>query len=1452
MAADNDVLNHFAPWTRQWFDATFSQPTEVQKLGWPSIASGDHTLLFAPTGNGKTLAAFLWCIDQLYSQGPSDAGTRVLYISPLKALAQDIKKNLTRPLHGIGKLVESQTNTSFRPRLSIRTGDTPANERRKQLRNPADILITTPESLFLLLGSSAREHLRAVQTIIVDEIHALAANKRGAHLNISLERLCYQAIQRPQRIGLSATQRPLSRMAHFLGGNRTVKIVEAQATSRLHIEVDMPVAEMDKPISTESSIWPAVYNRLLSLVQQHQTTIVFVNNRRLAEVIAQELNDLAREPLLRAHHGSVSKQQRQEMEEMLKRGQLRGIVATSSLELGIDMGSVDFVIQVESPGSIATGLQRIGRAGHSVGTTSRGIIFPKFHGDLLEAAAVAQGMQNNAMEAVRIPQNPLDVLAQQLVAMCATQTWTFEDLFSVVTQSYCYRNLAREEFAQTLDMLSGRYPSDEFAELRPRLLWDRKNNQLRARAGASLLTSLNAGTIPDRGLYRVILGENGPRIGELDEEMVHESRPGETFILGASSWRIEEITHDQVIVSPAAGEPGKMPFWRGDNPGRPVELGRAIGKILRQFEDSSEAPTVLWRKTDSPLTDQAAHHLIEYICGQKQATGTLPTDRAITVEQFRDELGDWRVCILTPLGRRVHTPWALAIESVLLEQSTSNALPQVIASDDGIIVRLADADNIPDISLFLIHPTAAESHITKQLSSSPLFAARFREAAARALLLPRRRARARTPLWSQRLRTQNLLAVAKRYPTFPIILEAYRECFQDVFDIPTWVDVLRKIHNKTIRVDIVQTKRPSPFARSLVFAYAAAFLYDGDAPVAERHAQALTLDQTMLDRLLGKPPLRTLLQAETIQEFCRQQIPSDRSLRHADELHDLLQRVGDLTEHEIYDACREDPRPWLQMLQREQRILPTQLAGELRYIAVEDAARYRDALQASVPLDLPEVFLESQHPNPLESILARWSRCHGPFTTQQIAARWKLREDLVEVNLANLHQKGQLQHGEFQPGGNELDWCHPDVLQKLKQTTLQQLRAQIAPVQGRVLAQFLLHWHGVHPKTRQGIAGVRDALSQLEALPIPLSQLETAILPARVRDFHPRMLDELGLSGEFVWVGHGAIGRSDGRIAWYKRANIDLFLPLDTQTTEPSNPVEKAILGHLRNRGACFLSDLQQLSPSFTTKELFSALWRLSWSGWITNDNIGSLRAVGRNPRSKNKRLVTKSLFAGMGGRWSAVESLPHMQLPTTERRLEHVQLLLRRHGILSREAIQYEHLPGGFSACYPLLTALEQAGKVRRGYFVHNLSSSQFALASAIEHLRAQHHAQSTVALATLDPANPYGTLVPWPPTTLPAARAQRRAGVGVVLVDGVAALFVEAGGKLYTFAKLSTTVLTRAMQEGLPQLAQISPHRKLQIRTIDSQPARPHPLAPLLRTSGFRDEYRDLVLESPLPFSV
>ena len=1506
----NSPLEGFSERTRRWFENSFEAPTPAQAAGWPKIASGAHTLICAPTGSGKTLSAFLWGIDTL-ARRPEELGTgvKVVYVSPLKALSYDVERNLRAPLKGTGAQVS----------VGLRTGDTPQRERQAMRRTPPDILITTPESLYLMVTSQAREILTGVEGVIVDEIHAVAQSKRGAHLALTLERVSKlvtdEGGSEPQRIGLSATQRPLERIAEFLvGAGRECEIVDAGVRKELDLEIVVPVEDMTEPgvgtapssdgqlmpdaspdridpgpiessldpATNPRSIWPAIYPELLRLVREHTSTIIFVNNRRGAERLAKRLNELhnegevevelpatevagnerpadhpdgsgreAEQPsgsgsfeeIARAHHGSLAHEERTIVEELLKSGKLPCLVATSSLELGIDMGAVDLVIQVESPKSVSRGLQRVGRAGHQLGEVSKGRIFPKFRADLLECAVVASRMREGLIEETVIPRNPLDVLAQHIVSMVADAEWTVDDVHRLVTVSEPFKELSREQLENVLDMLDGRYPSEKFAELRPRLVWDRTAGTLRGRKGARQLAVTNAGTIPDRGLYGVHLPD-GRRVGELDEEMVYEARPGQTFLLGATTWRIEDITRDRVIVTPAPGVPGAVPFWRGDGVGRPPELGRAIGAFSR--EAVSADPEQLAKQYD--LDRRAAENLIAYLREQQNATRVVPSDETIVVERFRDEIGDWRLCVLSPFGGRVHAAWGLAVAARIRDDLDLEA--DAIWSDDGIIVHLPDADEPPPADLVLLEPEEVEDMVVRELGGSALFGARFRENAARSLLIPRAYPGKRTPLWQQRLKSQSLLEVAKDFPRFPVILETYRECLRDVLDLPALVEILGDLRSRRITLVEVETQSASPFASSLLFDYVATYMYEGDTPNAERRAAALALDRDLLSELLGADELRELIDAEALEEVERSLglMHPDALAKDRDALQQVLRRLGDLTTEEVELRAAEgySAESMLSKLERERRAAKVRVAGEERWIAAEDAGLYRDALGVPPPAGLPDSFLDEVG-DAMLALVRRYARTHGPFPTAQISGRYGI--DLTPA-LKELERSGELVRGELLPGGTEREWCDADVLRRLRRASVAALRHEVEAVDPAELARFLPAWQNVdaHRPAGAGVDRLREALVPLQGVALTPEVWERDVLPRRLGAYSPTWLDQLTTSGELVWIGAGPLART-GRAALYFREDVRLAgpPPSNAKLDRPEGDVHDAIRERLAASPSFWVDLVAELG--FDAEELNAAVWDLAWAGEVTNDAFAPLRArrltAVPQQRRHARRFAARRGAAGQAvqGRWSLTETLFRDAPPAGPRMRAQAELMLERYGIVTRETVLAEGVPGGFSSLYGELSNLEMLGTARRGYFVEGLGGAQFALAGAVERLRGLPRAEDAyLLLAATDPAQPYGAALPWP-RRAEGRRPARTPGAFVLLLDGNPILYVERGGKgIVRLVELEGEALAEAVAE-VADAARQGLIPKLGIERLDGDPVIGSGYEETLIAAGFSRQPRRLV---------
>ena len=1462
-----DPLARFAPATRDWFTGTFAAPTAAQSQAWTAIADGEHTLVIAPTGSGKTLAAFLWAIDQ--AREVPTPGTRVLYISPLKALAIDVERNLRTPLAGISRIAERDGANAPTITVGVRSGDTTPAQRRELVRTPPHILITTPESLFLMLTSAARETLTDVQTVIIDEVHAVAGTKRGAHLALSLERLDALLTKPAQRIGLSATVRPPEEVARFLTGGRPAVIVAPPAAKTFDLAVQVPVPDMAN--LENNTIWPDVEARIVDLIDAHTSTIVFANSRRVAERLTARINEIhaqrngvelptapaqmlagnqiqgAETLLARAHHGSVSKEERAAVENELKSGRLKAVVATSSLELGIDMGAVDLVIQVEAPPSVASGLQRVGRAGHQVGEISRGVLLPKHRTDLIGCAVSVQRMIAGAIETMAVPANPLDILAQHTVAACSSGPLLVEEWFDTVRRSAPFATLPRSAFEATLDLLSGKYPSTDFAELRPRLVYDRDTATLTARPGAQRLAVTSGGAIPDRGMFAVYLvGEKPSRVGELDEEMVYESRPGDVIALGATSWRITEITHDRVLVVPAPGVPARLPFWRGDAVGRPAELGEAIGRFTGELA-ALDRPAFEKRCAEVGFDAFAVDNLLRLLSDQRDATTVVPSDTTLVVERFRDELGDWRVILHSPYGLRVHGPLALAVARRLSQRYGIDEKPT--ASDDGIVVRLPDTgEEPPGAEIFVFDPAEIEPLITAEVGGSALFASRFRECAARALLLPRRQPGKRAPLWLQRQRAAQLLDVARKYPDFPIVLETVRECLQDVYDVPMLTELMSRIAQRRVRLIDVETPTPSPFAASMLFGYVGAFMYEGDSPLAERRAAALSLDTALLAELLGRVELRDLLDPDVVVTTDQQlqHLAVDRRARDAEAVADLLRLLGPLTEDEISArATTPDVGGWLAELRATKRALTVSYAEKTWWVAVEDIGRLRDAVGVAVPVGVPADFTESVA-DPLGELLGRFARTRAPFTTGQAASRFGLGLRVAADALGRLAHDSRLVRGEFTDtaDGTGEQWCDAEVLRILRRRSLAALRAQVEPVSTAAYARFLPAWQQIGSSAGLGgIDGLAAVIEQLAGVPVPASAVEPLIFGPRIRGYQPAMLDELLATGEIVWSGAGSISGSDGWVVFHTADTAPLTLAAPTELD--LSDAHLAILDVLgrpgESRGAFFF---RQFAESGRDDTFTPALWDLVWGGWLSGDTFAPVRALltgGRKPGTRRSAAAahrhrraprlsrysvahaqTRQVDSTVAGRWSA---LPAHEPASTLRAHFTAELLMNRYGVLTKAAVANEKVPGGFAMLYKVLTTLEEAGRCQRGYFVESLGGAQFAVAATVDRLRgyadpvdADHRAYDAVVLAAADPANPYGAALGWP-VSAGGHRPGRKAGALVALVDGELVWFSERGGRsLLNFSPDRDA--QRAAADALAELVRSGRLSGLLVERLDGMP--------------------------------
>jgi ATP-dependent Lhr-like helicase len=1422
----DEPLASFHPAVSGWFRDQFGAPSPPQALGWPSISAGKHTLILAPTGSGKTLAAFLWCLNHIIVE-PGE-GVQVLYVSPLKALNYDVEKNLDLPLSGIAAKAAELGLEIPDIRKAVRTGDTSSSDRGSMLRRPPQVLITTPESLYLLLTSQrARRMLAGVRYLIVDEIHAVAGTKRGVHLAVSIERLEHLVMSQESgasqgengargarlpassfvRIGLSATQRPLSEIASFLGGaGREVNIVDAGQRKELDLSVVSPVETFkDLP---DHSAWNGVYQRLLEYIRRGvdgrpppKTTLVFVNNRGVAERVTANLNELAGEEIARTHHGSLSKERRLEAEEALKRGQVPAIVATSSLELGIDMGSIDLVVQIGSPKAVSRGLQRIGRAGHRLDEVAVGRVLPVFRSDVLEATVTAREMRQARVEETRVPRNCLDVLAQQVCAMSAEGEWSGAGMFDVVRRAYPYQELTRAAFDSVLEMLSGRYPSHEFGELRPRIAWDRQNDKIRARDGSRMLAIINGGTIPDRGYYGVYLADSMLKLGELDEEMVFESRVGQTFTLGNANWRIEAIGHDRVLVTPAPPGPAQLPFWHGEGPGRPFELGQTVGEVLAEAESRlADAPRALpaWLEAEFGIDKPSAANLAEFLAEQRDALGALPNRKRIIIERFEDELGEPRVVVHSPFGERVNGALAFAL-SARIRESTGMTVEQLY-TDDGIVFRFPAEAKPPAGLLRQVSSANVDDLVVQEIGGSAMFGTVFRQNAARALLLPRQSPNRRTPLWLQRIKAADLLQVARKYESFPIVIETYRECLQEVLDVVHLRQVLEEIEAGQIEVLQVETPFASPFAAEMLFGFVMAFMYGTDAPRAERKSNLLSINRDLLAEVLDAQAMRELLEPAAIVQLegrLQRTLPGWKA-ESSDELMEIFLRLVDLSEAEVAERYEGEASAALAELLRSGQVVPAPSAErrpstaeppepgvEERFVAAEYASWFRAAREPSTQLTEPR-----------SRLVRTYAANHGPFAAVALERRYGF--DPLPA-LKALQQQRVVARGAFTPGGSGEEWCLVENLRQLHRQSLAILREQIEPREPAQFAAFLADWQGVSLQPqRSGVAPLRKVMEQLQGVALPMEVWEPDILHRRLAGYQPSWLDQLCASGELVWLGSTSPGGGKGKIAFYFRDEMELLLPSEGPPRSLS-PNALRVREWLRSRGASFMQDIAQ-GTQLGLPHVYDALWELVWAGEATNDTFDPVRSPRRPRRSEQEaeagsrevgRPIPGSRFPAAGfRRWSYRRDFRRPGLPASQGRWSlftpggaasaeeqaeaYARQLLARYGVVAREMAFAEDGPAPWAAVYRVLKRLEALGQVRRGYFVKGLSGAQFALPDAIERLR-QARTEGLLLLNATDPANPYGALLPLDPDR----RVTRLATNYVAFEGGRPALAIEGLGR-------------------------------------------------------------------------
>lgn len=1471
------VLRSFHPAVREWFEKTYGEPTPPQAEGWPAIAAGRNVLILAPTGSGKTLAAFLQCLNWLYQRAEAGedidglSGVQVLYISPLKALNNDIYRNLELPLSGIKGAAAELGLTVPRLSAAVRTGDTPPDGRRAMMKKPPHILITTPESLFLMLSSAARRILRTVRFVIVDEIHALFPAKRGAHLSLCLEYLETLTVRPFQRIGLSATQRPLGEVAAFLGGaGRPVEIIDTGQRKSLDLRIELPVPDLR--VLPEKTIWPEIYQRLLELVEQHRSTLVFVNNRHVAERVTANLNDLAGRDIARVHHGSVSREVRLEVEAMLKAGDLKCLVATSSLELGIDVGAIDLVVQVESPHEVARGLQRVGRAGHVVGLPSKGRIVPKTRADLLEAAVIAREMAGARIESMHAPKNCLDVLAQVIVGMAVEREWETSELFDVVRRAHGYAQLGREEFERVLAMLSGQIAGEEeFLEMRPRLYWDRLNGRVSASDTGKRLVYTSGGTIPDRGTYGVYLAGSPVRLGELDEEFVFERRVGDRFVLGTNCWRVEEIRQDRVIVRPADGAP-TVPFWRGEGFGRRYELGLRVGAFLREMEQRLDEDDLAEHLQKECLLDaDAARNLIAYLRGQREAVGVLPTDRRLVIEEFQDELGEWRVVLHSVFGQRVNAALAMLLVADLRQKRGIQV--ESVRMDDAIVFQCPAAAEPPDLDPAALVEEDLDGKIAELVGPLTLFGLLFRQNAARALLLPRGAfGKKRTPLWLSRLKAADLLQVVQKHEAFPIVTETYREILGDIFDVQGLNALLLGIRTGAVQVFRCRRMEPSPFAQPALFGLVASYLYEPDLPKAERRLHALSLDRGALDRVLGRTEARQVLDGREIARALSE-IRHEEALGKEptpDEVHAILLRLGEI---DADDAVLADCENQLLRLAADGRAVlaawsPSEkdavATGISAWLPAENLEDYKVALGPRLgPLrcargaeddgeagsDCVAARAVKSPAQAVEAVIRRYAGSRGLFTAAEVRARYGFPETEVLAILRRQEAEGRVVAGVFRSDGSSEEWCDAAFLQKVRRRSLARARREVEPREPEDFAAFLARWQGLG-SPGSGVEGVRKALEQLGGLFLPAGNWEGGVLPARVSDYQAAILDQLIGSGFFRWFARGG-GAGEVEVAFSQAGEAPWWggnggsdregkpgSPGDPGT--PVGAVGEAILSALESRGALFLPELWQMT-SLSPQQTLDGLEELVLHGMVTNDTFGPIRHLLRRQAHgmRQRRPLALGALAAMAGmgRWSSLRHSAARRQPLPENLAE---MLLARYGIVSREVAAADRIP--WRAVSPVYAEWEIAGRVRRGYFVRGLSGVQYGRSAAVEGLRVGPTAglPEMLGLTARDPALAWGRLLP-----SRDAAAPRGQNAVVVLRRGVPVLAGEGRPLRVTpIVPLETGALEAALRELFKPLKWTTPSgRKIEVEEYGGVPVLNSAVAETLATLGFERGYKTMI---------
>ena len=1527
------LLNRFHPVIREWFTQSYAAPTPAQSLGWPHIFDNENTLILAPTGSGKTLAAFLVCINQILNNLIADADyskLHTLYISPLKALNYDIERNLDAPLAGIEHVAKAHKLALPPIKKAVRTGDTTQKERQRMLRYPPHILITTPESLHLLLTSKrARDILKNIRKVIVDEIHALSNNKRGTFLSILLERLVDVSGHDFTRIGLSATQKPLEEIASYLAGfnsssfslddklnhrgtedtepgqpthilnkqnvyysKRPIAIVDAGMRKRLDLRVISPVSDFRQlPANT---IWPDIYEVIFEQIQKHKTTLIFANNRATVERITSEVNERAGFELARAHHGSVSKRHRKEIESMLKSGQLPALVATATLELGIDMGAIDLVCQVESPKSVARGLQRVGRAGHLYKSTSKGFLIPKMRSDLLEIAAISREMKRGNVSPVNIPRNCLDILAQQIVAAVALESHDVDQLFNLFRRAYPFRSLAKEQFLGVVEMLSGRYPSDAFKELKPRISWDRLNNTLHPLPGTQRNAIFGGGAIPDTGQFGCYLEDGITKLGELEEEFVHERRVGDVFVLGTTSWKIIKITHDRVIVSHAPGQPAKVPFWKGEFTYRDVELGRNIGTFTRELKKRlGSTGCTKWLRDQCALDEMAAENLIQYLEDQLNESGAIPDDKTIILETFPDEIGDLRVIILSPFGGRLHLPWRLAI--IAQFRKMWNVEPESWHSDVGMMFRFTSdsADEIINI-ISLVKADNVEDLVVEELANSPFFGLRFRQNANRAILIPRPKPGQRAPLWLQRIRARNLLEITRKYPSFPIVLETYRECMQDYFAMDELIKLFEDIESQNVELIIRKGTTASPFSSSLMFDFTAGYMYEYDAPkIDARGAGSLPLEKDALWQLLKPDNIRSLLSQDAINEVqirLQSELEGYRA-RSESEFFEMLRRLGDLTPDEVNSRIVPDPELILSSLQKDNRIMKIELPGTLkstRWILTENFQLYKAAfphisISNEIKIKSDLIHPEINYDDPVLHILKSYIQNNAMFNTTQLMQRYPVNENTLLTYLKKLNESGQLLKISSKSSDPDLEyethWGKPELIERVRRVTLKLQRQTIQPCDSHDFQNFLFNWHHVsHDNQLSHYEDFIDMLEQYQGLALPAEIWETHVFQSRFNGYQSEWLDELCRNGDLIWSGETAGSGDYGNLSFTFRENLNVFLS-EIDSSRASNDLEITIekIQHILDiQGACFLNDIV-METELPISMVKATLWEMIWQGIVTNDSFGVIRAgkpvaltneslksrgFRRSARGRKMSVRSAMMRGSDSGRWSLLPGKSDQILD--ENIVEKLcRQLLRRHGVVCRELYEMDSITIPWAHVYNMLIKLEWRGEIKRGYFVRALSGIQFALPEAAENLMKYQQSKSFltldnqdnedkyVLLNTCDPANLYGAASPFSllhPVHL-EWRLLRHPNNFIIFDDGTPAIAVEAkGSRLIPLRDLTDDQLYK----GLSLLSKLMDNtgawkgiRSIKVETWDQQPVRNTRIVPILKKLGYRDEFKVMILE-------